>query len=101
MAARIFRPSRSAVQSGRAKSARWVLVHVPQAGNAVDPLMGYTSGADMQGEVRLTFATLDDAVAYAERQGIAYSVEPAHERAVRGAAYADNFSFARPEPWTH
>ena len=63
--------------------------------------MGWTSSRDMKGQIRLSFDTKEEAIAYAERNGLAYRVmEPKPRRAVR-KSYADNFRFGRNEPWTH
>ena len=48
MVARIFRPSKTAMQSGRGKTGRWVLMFDPEEPRSVEPLMGYTSAADMK-----------------------------------------------------
>ncbi|QFT32426.1 hypothetical protein FIV00_18190 [Labrenzia sp. THAF82] len=101
MVARIYRPAKTAMQSGKAKTHRWVLDYEPEAAKSVEPLMGYTSSSDMKQQIRLYFESQEDAVAYAKRHGIPYRVEKAQERKVRGAAYADNFKFNRVAPWTH
>ena len=101
MAARIFRPAKSAMQSGQARSKEWVLEHEANAPRTIDPLMGWTSSADTRAQVQLSFDTLEEAVAYAERNGIAYRVEtPKARKAVR-KSYADNFKFGRVGSWTH
>lgn len=101
MVARIYRPSRTAMQSGRAKTKRWVLDYEPEAPRTVEPLMGYTSSGDMKGQLRLSFDTCEEAVAYAKQNGIAYRVIEAHDRKTKPMAYADNFRFDRLGPWTH
>lgn len=101
MTARIYRPARNAMQSGKGKSKQWVLVHEPAAPRSIDPLMGYTSSSDMRQQVRLSFETLEDAEAYAQRNGIAYSVQPAHEPTPKRVSYPDNFRSDRKTPWTH
>ena len=101
MVARIYRPAKTAMQSGKAKTHRWVLDYEPEVEKSVEPLMGYTSSSDMKQQVRLYFDTQEEAVAYAKRHGIAHRVEKAQNRKVRGAAYADNFKFKRVAPWTH
>ena len=101
MVARIYRPAKTAMQSGKAKTHRWVLDYEPEVAKSVEPLMGYTSSSDMKQQVRLFFETQEEAVAYAKRHGIAHRVEKAQERKVRGSAYADNFRFNRVAPWTH
>lgn len=101
MLARIYRPAKTAMQSGKAKTHRWVLDYEPETARSVEPLMGYTSSSDMRQQVRLYFETQEEAVAYARRNGIAHRVEEPHERKVRGASYSDNFKFNRIAPWTH
>jgi hypothetical protein len=101
MLARIYLPAKTAMQSGRGKSQEWMLEFEPASARVSDPLMGWTQSTDMNGQVRLRFETREEAVAYAQRHGIAFEVlTPAqHKRVVR--AYADNFAFTRKEPWTH
>ena len=100
--ARIFRPAKDASQSGLARTRQWVLEFDPSSPLETDPLMGWTSSSDMLREVRLAFETREEAIAYAERAGIAYRVEEPHRPNVRkGLSYADNFRFDRTAPWTH
>ncbi|GGA51577.1 ETC complex I subunit [Pelagibacterium lentulum] len=101
MIARIYRPSPNAMQSGRGKSNEWVLVYEPEAPRSIDPLMGYTSSTDMKQQVRLRFSSLEEAEAYAVREGIAYSVQPAQNTTVKKVSYPDNFRYDRKAPWTH
>jgi len=101
MLARIYRPARNAMQSGKAKTKEWVLEFEPASARRPDPLMGWTVTGDTRGQVRLAFDTREEAAAYAQRHGIAFEVlsQPEHKRIVR--AYADNFAYSRREPWTH
>ncbi len=101
MTARIYKPSRTAMQSGTAKTKAWVLDFEPTAPRVVEPLMGWTSSTDMTSQVRLRFATREEAVAYCEREGIAYQVIEPKEPARRAISYADNFAFQRRGQWTH
>jgi hypothetical protein len=101
MRARIFQPPKTAMQSGWAGTAEWRLAYDSGAGRRPDPLMGWSGGSDTQNQVVLRFPTKEDAIAYAEREGIPYEVEIPHARVMRVKAYADNFKFGRPENWTH
>jgi hypothetical protein len=101
MAARIYRPARTAMSSGRAKTHRWVLEFEPERPKEIEPLMGYTSSADMRSQVRLEFDTKEEAVDYAQRTGIAYQVFEPKDRVRPAIAYSDNFRRDRPQPWTH
>jgi hypothetical protein len=101
MLARIYRPTRTAMQSGRAKTQEWVLAFAPASARFPDPLMGWISSADMNAEVTLTFETSDKAVAYAQAHGIPFEVFEPNEHKPVIKAYADNFAYNRKEPWTH
>ena len=101
MLARIFKPSRTAMQSGKAGTTKWVLEYEPEERAAADPLMGYTSQADMRRQIRLEFDSSAEAIAYAERNAIPYMVVPDHEPAPKKLSYADNFRTGRPQAWTH
>jgi ETC complex I subunit-like protein len=101
MIARIFKPARTAMQSGEARTKEWVLEFAPASPREIDPLMGWTGSRDMKAEVELAFDTKEEAVAYAEREGIPYQVvEPQPRRQIR-KSYADNFKFGRIGRWTH
>jgi hypothetical protein len=102
MTARIYKPAKTAMQSGTAKTREWVLDYEPEKPREVEPLMGWTSSGDMRAQVRLRFDTAEEAVAYCERHGIAYQLfeaKPATAR--RTISYSDNFAFRRSDPWTH
>ncbi len=101
MLARIYKPARTAMQSGMAATERWVLEYQPEERQAADPLMGYTSSTDTRRQIRLTFETREQAVAYAERNRIPYRLLEPHEPVPPRISYADNFRFGRPQPWTH
>lgn len=101
MTARIYKPSRTAMQSGTAKTKLWQLDYEPETPRVVEPLMGWTSSTDMKSQIRLLFATKEEAIAYCEREGIPYQVIEPKEASRRNIAYADNFAFQRRGQWTH
>jgi hypothetical protein len=101
MLARIYKPAKNAMQSGKAKTKDWVLEFEPASARLPDPLMGWTQSTDMSGEVRLSFETREEAIAYAQAHGIAFRLlEPKTVKRVL-KAYADNFSATRKQSWTH
>jgi hypothetical protein len=100
MTARIYRPAKTAMQSGTAKT-RLLLEYEAEAPREVEPLMGWTSSGDMKSQLKLWFDSAEEAVAYAERNGIAYRVEMAAEPKRRGMSYSDNFKYSRVGLWTH
>ena len=103
MRARIYQPARNAMQSGQGKSKTWTLDFAPASSRKLDPLMGWTSSADTQAQVRLQFDSEEAAVAYAVENGIEYTVQKPKERAhnVRKGGYGENFATSRRTVWTH
>ena len=101
MRARIFRPARNAMQSGKARTKQWLLEYEPETARTIDPLMGWTSSGDMRQQLRLHFETKEEAIAYCERHGIPYQLSEPHERTRHGLSYSDNFAYSRRIPWTH
>ena len=94
MTARIYQPARSAMQSGEAKD-NWLLEYEPEKPREIEPLMGWTSSSDMRSQVKLKFDTKEEAIAYAERNGIAY-----RRRGAKAGGAQDPVLFRqfRPEP---
>jgi len=101
MLARIYKPARTAMQSGAAKTKAWQLDYEPEQPRVIEPLMGWTSSGDMKQQLRLRFESKEEAIAYCERHGIPFQVAEPKEPARRTIAYADNFAFSRRTPWTH
>jgi hypothetical protein len=101
MTARIYKPAKTAMQSGQAGTKDWVLDFEPEVPRQVEPLMGWTSSSDMRQQVRLRFATKEEAIAYCERDGIPYQVFITTTAPRRAMSYSDNFAFSRRDAWTH
>jgi len=87
--ARIYQPAKTAMQSGRNKTRKWVLEFEPTA-KKIDPLMGWTSG-DTANQVRMRFDTKEAAVAFAEKHGLDYRVHEPHVRRTKPKSYASKF----------
>ncbi|WP_436398600.1 ETC complex I subunit [Roseobacter sp. S98] len=103
MRARIYKPAKTAMSSGMAKTHAWVLEFAPASSREVDPLMGWTSSDDMQSQVRMRFRTKEEAVEYARDNGIDADVlEPKKRRPnIRPGGYGENFATSRRGAWTH
>jgi len=101
MTARIYKPAKTAMQSGHAKTKDWLLDFEPEEARQIEPLMGWTSSGDMKQQLRLRFPTKEEAVAYCNRHGIAYVLEEPKPATRRIMSYSDNFAFNRRSPWTH
>ena len=103
MRARIYKPAKTAMQSGNAKTHAWVLDYAPASAREVDPLMGWTSSTDTQAQVRLRFDSKEAAFDYARAHGIdAEVIEPKIRKPnIRPGGYGENFATGRRGAWTH
>jgi len=89
--ARISEVDRRTTQSGRANAGLWVLEFERQEAQRPDPLTGWNGSGDTNTQVRITFRTKEEAIAYAERRNIPYHLVPATPVKLKLQAYADNF----------
>jgi len=101
MLARIYRPAKNAMQSGKAGAKRWVLELEPGTALRPDLLMGWASSTDTNRQVRMYFDNRDEAIAFARKHDIPHQVEEPREMKRAVKAYGDNFAFSRKEPWSH
>jgi len=93
MTARIFSPAKNAMQSGMKNTHKWVLEYAAEKPKSLDPLMGWTGSSDMDGQIRMTFPTKEDAIAYARRNDIDYVVTLPRARKAKIKSYADVFAY--------
>jgi hypothetical protein len=93
--ARIYRPTRAATQQGEAQTQDWVLDFDPAQRRVREPLMGWVSSGDTRTQVRLRFPTRDEAIAYADSNGIIYDVDEPKAKVIRPKSYAANFAWNR------
>jgi len=99
--ARIYQPAKTSMQSGVARTKRWILEYEPESAKFVEPLMGWTGSSDMNSQVRLEFSSKDEAIAYAQRRKLDYEVYDPQKRTPTPKTYSDNFRYDRQSPWTH
>jgi hypothetical protein len=97
MKARIYKPSRTATQSGRANIDKWVLEYEPATAREPEPLMGWTASGDTTNQVKLNFKSLEEATAFAEKKGLVYTVLKSRERLVKPRNYSQNFRYIPEE----
>ena len=101
MTARIYKPAKTAMQSGKGKTKDWVLEHIPDARRTRDPLMGWTGSVDTRQQIKLKFDSKDAAISYAKKHGLAYRVEEEKTASRQKKSYSENFKYGRPQAWTH
>lgn len=92
---RIFQPAKTAMQSGRAKTHRWTLEHVSDTPLTPDPLMGWPTMVDTTTQIKLQFATKDEAIAYAKAKGLTYEVSEPHQPVTQPKSYSENFAYSK------
>ena len=71
--AKIYRPTKTAMQSGIAKTKHWVLEYIVEK-TGVNPLMGWESSKTTLSELKLKFSNKDDAIKYAKKNKIHYEI---------------------------
>ncbi len=101
MLARIYQPAKSAMQSGKARTKKWLLEYEQEQPRDIEPLMGWTSSSDMRQQISLDFDSREEAVNYARERGIPYQVFEPHKPSPKAKSYSDNFRFDRKVPWSH
>lgn len=97
MKVQIYKPSPSAMQSALGKTRQWVLEYETTSKREPEPLMGWISSGDTLNQVKLTFDSREDAVAYAQNEGWDYCVAISRDRKVKPRNYMDNFKFVPSE----
>ena len=91
MKAKIYKPSKTAMQSGRSKYNKWVLKFSDQKNQFKDTMMGWNGGSSTVSQIELKFSSKEEAVNYAKKNSIDYEVLETSERKVINKSYADNF----------
>lgn len=91
MTARIYQRPLSAMSSGKAQADDWILEYVPSDRQGHDPLTGWYGSSDTRRQLDLRFNSKEEALAYAEKNAIAVTVEPPRVHRLKLQAYSDNF----------
>ena len=88
--ARIYLPTKSAMQSGKGKTEKWVLEFVSQK-SKYNPLMGWESSKDTNSQIKLNFSSKEQAIEYANKNNIKYKLIEPNQKKFVIKSYADNF----------
>ena len=89
--AKIYKPSKTAMQSGTKKFDKWIIEFI--AGKpGINPLMGWESSSDTYSELILEFKTKEHAIEYAKKNKIDYELIEPKSRKINKKTYADNFT---------
>ena len=101
MTIKIYKPSKTAMQSGKGKTKKWLAEFISNTDNVKDTLMGWNSSYDTQTQIKIYFNTKDEAVEWAKSNNYQYFVENHNIKKIKPKSYASNFDFKKKEPWTH
>lgn len=93
---KIYQPAKSTMQSGRGKTAFWLLEYELESKRKPEPLMGWVASKDTLNQVRMRFETKEEAVAFAEKNGWSAQIAEPHSRMIKGRTYMDNFKYIPP-----
>ncbi|GAB6053301.1 ETC complex I subunit [Magnetospira thiophila] len=89
----IYQPAKNPMQSGRGNCQKWLLEYEASAPRAADRMIGWIGSSDTQSQVKLKFANREDAIAYAQRNGLTYRCVTPQPRRVIVKNYADKFKW--------
>ena len=89
--AKIYKPSKTAMQSGTKKFEKWVIEFITDK-PGINPLMGWESSTDTNSELKLEFSSKDLAIDYAKKNKIIYELIEPKRRKIIKKSYADNFT---------
>ena len=101
MVLKIYKPSKTAMQSGKAKTNNWIVEKVSNSTSDKDSLMGWNTSEDTENQIKLFFSSKEKAINWAIENNYQYQVFEPQSKKIVPKNYSDNFSSNRKEPWTH
>ena len=101
MTIKIYKPSKSSMQSGLGKTKQWLAEYVDEKDKIKDTLMGWNSSLDTKEQIKMFFETKDQAIVWAKNNNEQFIVIEPKERKIKPKNYSSNFDMNRKEPWTH
>jgi len=101
MTIKIYKPSKSSMQSGLGKTKLWLAEYISEKDKTKDSLMGWNSSLDTKEQIKIFFETKEQAIEWAKKNNEQYIVIEPKERKIKPKNYASNFDISRKEPWTH
>ncbi len=90
---KIFQPTKSAMQSGKKNTKKWLMLPIEESSiRSINPLTGWVSAKNTSSQFRFEFLTKEDAVKFAEKSGFKYEVEETRDAKITPKSYAANFT---------
>ncbi|NDD48335.1 MAG: hypothetical protein EBZ28_00510 [Alphaproteobacteria bacterium] len=101
MKAKIYKPSKTSMQSGLGRTKKWILEFQKEKNKFKESLMGWIGSSDTSEQVRLYFESVEDAINFANKNKIEYNLVSETKKKYSAKSYSDNFKFDRKDKWTH
>ena len=101
MTIKIYKPSKTAMQSGLGKTKKWLAEYISNENTVKDNLMGWNSSSDTKSQIKVFFDSKEQAIEWAKNNNYQYFVEEPKVRKVKIKSYESNFDINRKESWTH
>ena len=101
MTLKIYKPAKTAMQSGLRKTKKWLAEYISDTDSIKDSLMGWNSSLDTQSQIKVFFETKEQAITWAKKNNYQFYVEEPKIKRIKPKSYASNFGINRKEPWTH
>tara|TARA_Y100000590_G_scaffold415489_1_gene513291 strand:- start:416 stop:721 length:306 start_codon:yes stop_codon:yes gene_type:complete len=101
MTVKIYKPTKTAMQSGNAKTKQWLAEYISDIPTEKDSLMGWNSSSDTKSQIKLFFETKEQAINWAISNSYQFYVVEPHKKEIKIKSYSSNFDMNRKEPWTH
>ena len=101
MTIKIYKPSKTAMQSAIGKTKKWLAEYISDEETVKDHLMGWNSSADTKTQIKVFFDTKEQAIVWAKNNDYHYFVEESKIKKVTIKSYASNFAMNRKDSWTH
>ena len=89
--AKIYKPTKTAMQSGLGKNDKWIIEYITK-NPGINPLMGWESSTDTLSELKLEFSTKESAIDYAKKNEIIFEIIEPKQRKILKKSYSDNFT---------
>ena len=101
MTIKIYKPSKSSMQSGQRNTKKWLAEYISDYEQVKDTLMGWNSSLDTKSQIKVFFETKEQAIEWAKKNNYQYFIEDPKKRKIKPKNYASNFDINRKESWTH
>ena len=101
MTIKIYKPSKSSMQSGHRNTKKWLAEYISDTEQVKDTLMGWNSSLDTKSQIKVFFNTKEQAIEWAQKNNYQYFIEEPKVKKIKPKSYSSNFDMNRKEPWTH